>query len=160
MNFQVKSADLPPFKPLPMKPPAIETARKPDGSIYLRSRHPLGHMHRSIAHLFEARASAHPERNFLAERAPLAGGGTGDWRYITYGQMNARANSIAQALMARGLGPDAPVMVLSGNSIAHASIMLGAMKARAPIAPVSVAYSILSADHGNCGTYLKSPSRK
>jgi feruloyl-CoA synthase len=148
MNLQVKSADLPPFKPLPMKPPVVETVRKPNGAIYIRSRHPLGQMHRSIAHLFEARALAHPERNFIAEREPLSTGGTGDWRYITYGEMNARANSIAQALISRGLGPDAPVMVLSGNSIAHASIMLGAMKARAPIAPVSVAYSILSADHG------------
>jgi feruloyl-CoA synthase len=148
MNIQVKSAEMPPFKPLPMKPASIETVRKADGSVYLSSRHPLGEMHRSIAHLFEERATAHPERRFLAERTPLAGGGTGDWRFITYGEMNARANAIAQALLTRGLGPDAPLMVLSGNSIAHASMMLGAMKARVPLAPVSVAYSIMSGDHG------------
>jgi feruloyl-CoA synthase len=144
----VKSADLPPFKPLPMKPASIETVRKPDGTVYLNSRHPLGEMHRSIAHLFEERAAAHPERRFLAERAPLPGGGTGDWRFITYGEMNARADAIAQALITRGLGPDAPLMVLSGNSITHGSMMLGAMKARVPLAPVSVAYSIMSGDHG------------
>jgi feruloyl-CoA synthase len=105
-------------------------------------------MHRSIAHLFEQRAVAHPERRFLAERAPLPGGGTGDWRFITYGEMNARADAVAQALITRGLGQNAPLMVLSGNSIAHASMMLGAMKARVPVAPVSVAYSIMSGDHG------------
>jgi feruloyl-CoA synthase len=148
MNIQVKSTDQPPFKPLPMKPPSVETVRKPDGTTYISSRHPLGEMHRSIAHLFEQRAAAHPERRFLAERLPLPGGGTGDWRFITYGEMNARANAIAQALLTRGLGPGAPLMVLSGNSIAHGSMMLGAMKARVPLAPVSVAYSIMSGDHG------------
>ncbi len=39
-------------------------------------------------------------------------------------------------------------MVLSGNSIRHAVMMLGAMKARVPVAPVSVAYSLMSGDHG------------
>jgi feruloyl-CoA synthase len=148
MNVQVKSADLPPFKPLPMKPPAVESDRRTDGTVYISSRYPLGEMHRSIAHLFEARAKAHPERRFIAERTPLPGGGTGDWRHVSYGGMNARADAIAQALLRRGLGPDAPLMVLSGNSIAHASMMLGAMKARVPVAPVSVAYSIMSGDHG------------
>ncbi len=145
MNIQVNQ---PPFKPLPMKAPDIEAVRKPDGTVYLTSRHPLGPMHRSIAHLFEQKAAAHPARRFIAERTPIPGGGTGDWRFITYGEMNARADAIAQALLTRGLGPDAPLMVLSGNSIAHGSMMLGAMKARVPVAPVSVAYSIMSGDHG------------
>jgi len=148
MNIQVKSAAEPPFKPLPMKPASLQTERRPDGTVYVSSRHPLGEMHRSIAHLFEDRARKHPERKFIAERTPLPGGGTGDWRFISYGEMDARADAIAQALLTRGLGPDAPLMVLSGNSIAHASMMLGAMKARVPVAPVSVAYSIMSGDHG------------
>jgi len=148
MTLQEKSADLPPFKPLPMKAPDIEVVRKPDGTVYLSQRHPLGELHRSTVHLFEQRAAAHPDRKFIGERTPLPGGGTGDWRFITYGEMNARANAIAQAMLTRGLGPDTPLMVLSGNSIAHASMMLGAMKARVPVAPVSVAYSIMSGDHG------------
>jgi feruloyl-CoA synthase len=145
MNIQVNQ---PAFKPLPMKAPDVETVRKPDGTVYLTSRHALGEMHRSIAHLFEQRAAAHPDRRFIAERTPIPGGGTGEWRSITYGEMNARADAIAQALLTRGLGQDAPLMVLSGNSIAHASMMLGAMKARVPVAPVSVAYSLMSGDHG------------
>jgi feruloyl-CoA synthase len=148
MNLQVKSSDLPPFKPLPQKPPAIDVTRKPDGLIYIRSKHPLGAMHRSIAHLLEARAALHPDRNFIGERTPQSDGKLGDWRYITYGEANARANAVAQALLDRGLGPDKPLMVLSGNSIKHAVMMLGAMKARVPIAPVSVAYSLMSGDHG------------
>ena len=147
MNLQVKSGDLPPFKPLPQKPPLIDVTRKPDGTIYVRSLHPLGEMKRSVAHMLEEHAAAHPERNFIAERTPLPDGKTGDWRFITYGEMNARANAVAQALLDRGMGPDAPLMVISGNSIKHAVMMLGAMKARVPVAPVSVAYSLMSGDH-------------
>ncbi|HTK79090.1 MAG TPA: AMP-binding protein [Rhizomicrobium sp.] len=148
MNLQLKSAELPPFKPLPQKPPSVEVTRGPDGSIYIRSKYQLGSMHRSIAHLLEMRAVQHPERNFIAERTPLEGGKLGDWRYITYGEANRRADAIAQALLDRGLGPGAPLMILSSNSITHATMMLGAMKARVPVAPVSVAYSLMSADHG------------
>ena len=148
MNLQVKAEDLPPFKALPMKPPRIDVTRKPDGSVYLRSLHPLGAMPRSVVHMLEERAAAHPDRNFIAERTPLPDGKTGDWRFITYGEANARANAVAQALLDRGLRPDAPLMILSGNSIKHAVMMLGAMKARVPVAPVSVAYSLMSGDHG------------
>lgn len=147
MNFQEKREALPPFKPLPMKPPLVDVTKKPDGTVYIRSRHPLGQMPRSVVHMLEEKAAKHPGRNFIAERTPLPDGKTGDWRFVTYGEANVRANAVAQALLDRGMGPDAPLMILSGNSIEHAVTMLGAMKARVPVAPVSVAYSLMSADH-------------
>ncbi len=148
MNVELRQAALPPFKPLPQKPPLIDVTRKPDGTVYLRSKHPLGEMHRSVVHLLEARAAAHPERRLLAERTPLPDGKLGAWRFITYGEADARAAAVAEALLARGFGETTPLMILSGNSIAHAVMMLGAMKARVPVAPVSVAYSLMSGDHG------------
>jgi feruloyl-CoA synthase len=72
----------------------------------------------------------------------------GMWFLKISGKPTRRADSIAQAVLDGGLGPDAPLMVISGNSIAHATMMLGAMKARVPVAPVSVAYSLMSGDHG------------
>jgi len=134
---------LPPFKPLPQLPPKIYSQRRADGSFIIRSLYDLGQMHRSIAHLLEQRASEHPARNLLAQRTPQ-----GPWRFITYGEMNQRASAIAQALLDRGMGPDTPLLILSGNSIEHAAMMLGALKARVPAAPVSVAYSLFSSDHG------------
>ena len=148
MNLTPRQTQSPPFKPLAQKPPSVEVRRAPGGTIYLRSNHALAPMHRSIVHLLEARAAAHPERRFIAERTPLDAGGLGDWRFITYGEADARASSIAQAFLARGFDETTPLMILSGNSIAHALMMLGAMKARVPVAPVSVAYSLMSADHG------------
>jgi len=147
MNISMNSRDLPPFKPLAQKPPSIEVTHEPGGRTYIRARYPLGTMHRSIAHLLMQKAALHPERNLIAERAPLAGGKLGDWRFITYGEADAGASAVAQALIDRGLGPDTPLMVISGNSIVHAVMMLGAMKARVPVAPVSVAYSLMSGDH-------------
>jgi feruloyl-CoA synthase len=39
-------------------------------------------------------------------------------------------------------------MILSGNSIEHALMTLGAYGAGVPAAPVSPAYSLMSTDHG------------
>jgi feruloyl-CoA synthase len=135
--------NLPPFKPLPQLPPKIYSQRRVDGSFIIRSLYELGPMHRSIVHLLEERAATHPDRNLLAQRTPQ-----GPWRFITYGEMDRRASAIAAALLERRMGPETPLLILSGNSIEHAAMMLGAMKARVPVAPVSVAYSLFSQDHG------------
>ena len=59
-------------------------------------------MHRSIAHLLR-RTGRRAPRAQLHRRAHAAaeGGKTGDWRFITYGEANARATAIAQALLDR-----------------------------------------------------------
>jgi feruloyl-CoA synthase len=82
-----------------------------------------------------------PYRIFLGER-----GGDGAWRTLSYGYAGRLADSIAQALLDRGLGPQQPILILSGNSISHALLMLGGVVAGVPVAPVSVAYSLQSND--------------
>ena len=42
-------------------------------------------------------------------------------------------------------------MVLSGNSVAHLLLSLGAYTAGVPVMPISVAYSLMSADHARIG---------
>ena len=130
-----------PFKPLKQKPPKITVRRGEGGAVYISSDHPLPDMKRSVPHILEERAALHPGRNFIAERGP-----DGAWRFITYGEANAKADAVASALLARGLGQSTPLMILSGNSIAHAVMALGAMKAGVPVAPVSVPYSLMSSD--------------
>ncbi len=134
---------LPPFKPLPLKPPAVDVERRGDGCILLRSRHAPGPSPRSIAHLLQERAAQHPDRPWMKQRAP----GHGPWRQVSYGQALAAAESIAQWLLARGLGPGDSVMVLSANSIEHALLTLGCYTAGVPITPISPATSLLSTDH-------------
>ncbi|WP_020678274.1 feruloyl-CoA synthase [Geopsychrobacter electrodiphilus] len=81
-----------------------------------------------------------PERIFLAERQ------ADDWRRLSYAEVSQQANAIAQALLNRKLGPYRPLMILSGNSIDHALLMLGGFIAGVPVVPVSVPYSLLSQD--------------
>ena len=148
MNIAVQEADLPPFKPLPFLPPKTVAEKRADGSWIIDCGYPVGAMHRSIVHLLEQRAAEHPERNLIAQREVGPDLKTGAWRFMTYGEANARANQVAQSLIDRGVGEGDSVMILSANSIEHMVMMFGAMKARAAAAPVSVAYSLFSSDHG------------
>jgi feruloyl-CoA synthase len=130
----------PPFKDIAFAPPLVEKIPHGDGFL-LRSTVPLAEYAPSMAHKLREQAQRLPDRDFLAERA-------GDsWRRVTYAQASAAANSIAQALIDRGCSPERPVMILSGNSIDHALLLLGAYIAGVPAVPVSVAYSLMSQDH-------------
>jgi feruloyl-CoA synthase len=133
----------PPFKPLPMKGPDVAVDHRPDGSVLIRSRHAPGDGPRSIAHLLRDKAHLHPDRPYIRQREP----GHGPWRTVTYGEALRAAEGIAAWLLARGLGANDSVMVLSSNSIEHALIMLGCYTAGVPVAPISPAYSLISTDH-------------
>ncbi len=132
----------PPFRKLAQAEPDIEVTRKPDGTVYLRARQEPGERPRTIAHALDERAAQHPDRPFLKQRDPE----TDAWQAITYGEARDVTNRLAQALIDLGAGPDAPVMILSGNSIPHAMMMLAAQKIGAPAAPISVPYSTMSSD--------------
>ena len=93
-------------------------------------------------HSVWAWAAADPDYPLAAER-----GADGSWRLCSYGAAVAAAAAIGQALLERGLAHDRPLLVLSGNSIDHLLVTLGAMTAGVPVAPVSVAYSLQSRDH-------------
>ena len=92
-------------------------------------------------------AAVAPERVFAARRdAAVAGGG--DWQCIAYAAMLERARRVATALLARGLGAERPLVVLSENDLEHLTLQMGAMWAGVPLVPVSPAYSLVSQDHG------------
>jgi feruloyl-CoA synthase len=85
-----------------------------------------------------------PARIFLAERQP----GREGWASITYAETAEQVGRIAQALTERNLGPERPILILSGNAIEHQLLGLAAMCAGVPYAPISVAYSLISQDLG------------
>ncbi len=119
---------------------AIE--RRDDGTIVLTSRRALQGWAESVPAVLYARAAEHPDRPLAAQRD------AGDeWAALTYGEAQKKANSLARAFIDLGLGPERPVMVLSGNSIEHLLVTLAAYVAGVPVMPISVAYSLMSADH-------------
>jgi len=70
-----------------------------------------------------------------------------DWRKVTYGQARDAALHIGSNLLEMGLGPNKPLMILSGNSIEHALLGVACFYVGIPYAPVSPAYSLVSKDH-------------
>jgi feruloyl-CoA synthase len=69
------------------------------------------------------------------------------WWQPTWGEARSAADAIAQSLLDAGLGPARPLMVLSGNLLAHMKLTLAAYTAGVPVLPISPAYSLVSADH-------------
>lgn len=90
-----------------------------------------------------AGAARHPDRVLAAQRDAR-----GDWVEITYRDMLARARAIGQALLDRGLSPQRPLAILSGNDLEHLQLSLGAMWAGIPFSSVSPPYSLVSTDYG------------
>lgn len=127
-----------------LAPPRIVSEDAPDGSRILRSELALEPYEASLGVLLRHWAEEAPDRVFLAERP----GDAPEWTELTWGEANRRAGAVAQALLDRGLGPERPLLILSGNSIDHALLTLGGFLAGVPVVPVSPAYSLMSADYG------------
>jgi feruloyl-CoA synthase len=132
-----------PFKPIEFLSRDIKVERRSDGTVVLQSNHPLQPYARHVPALLAKWAAEVPDRLWLAQRR----GPEREWLKVTYGEARKQVDSVTQALLDRGFGPDRPVMILSSNSIEFALLTMAAMQARAPVAPVSPAYSVMSQDH-------------
>jgi feruloyl-CoA synthase len=122
--------------------PDIEMEQRADGSYVLRSRRPLTEWEPSIPAVLRKRAAEHPGRPLAAQRDA-----EDRWVTLTYGEAARKADALARAFLELGLGPEKPLMILSGNSLEHLLVSLGAYAAGAPAMPISAAYSLMSADH-------------
>jgi feruloyl-CoA synthase len=132
-----------PFKPVDFLSRDVRVERRPDGTILLQSNHALKPYERHVPVFLARYAKEAPDRVWLAQRR----GPDREWLKVTYGAAKRQVDAVTQALLDRGLGPDRPVMILSSNSIEFALLTMAAMQARAPVAPVSPAYSVMSHDH-------------
>jgi feruloyl-CoA synthase len=116
--------------------------RRADGTIVLTSRIRLPDWEPSITAVLAKRAAEHPDRPLAAQQDQ-----DGHWAELSYGEAQRKSQVLAQAFKDLGLGPEKPVMILSGNSLEHLVVSLAAYAARAPAMPISVAYSLMSTDH-------------
>ena len=126
-----------------LAPAEVEASYRADGSIVLRSPHPLATYPETLGERLHAWAERAPERPFLGERS-----GAG-WRVRSYGEVFAAVRRVGAALLARGLGPRRPALLLSDNGVDNALLQLAAMQVGVPAVPVSPAYSLLSQDLAN-----------
>ncbi len=142
-TITIESPQRVPFKPIDFLPRDVALERRADGTMVLRSRHTLPPYERHIPALLEKWAQQAPDRIWLAQRR----GPQRQWLTLSYAAAKAQVDAITQALLDRGFGPERPVMILSGNSIEFALLTMAAMQARAPVAPVSPVYALMSEDH-------------
>ena len=99
----------------------VDMRRDADGVIRLLANEPLRpYPDRFHDHLV-ALGKECPARTFLAERRP----GRDGWATISYAETAEQVRLIAQALAQRDLGPERPVLILSGNAIEHQLLALG-----------------------------------
>lgn len=108
---------------------------RPDGSIHLRAKAPLGEVAARTTDWLDHWAEATPDAVFLAERD-----GAG-WREISYAEAQRQARGIAAGLLERGITQ--PILILTGNSVAHALLALGAQYVGVPFVPLAEQYALI-----------------
>jgi feruloyl-CoA synthase len=110
---------------------------------YVRPRRELADYPRSLVDTLDGWAARTPDQILFADRGP-----DGEWRRVSYAEAAESSRAIAQYLIDLGLSAERPIVVLSSNSVEHALLALGAMRAGIPYAPVSPAYSLVAKDFG------------
>ena len=126
-----------PMRRLDRPEPCVDVRHAADGIVYLSCGLKYEPGLPSLIDYLERAAELRPDTTFLAERDASR-----QWRRLTYAQASRDTAAVATWLIRAGLGPQsAPVMILSENSIEHALLMLGAMRAGVAVVPVSPTYS-------------------
>jgi len=113
-----------------------------DGTIFLTSNDGMGPVAATTGVWLHQWASAAPDRVFLAERY-----GAG-WREESYSAVLGQVRAIAATLVARGMGADTPILIMSGNGVDHGLLSLAAQYVGVPIVPVAEQYSLIHGAHG------------
>ncbi|MEH6830623.1 MAG: feruloyl-CoA synthase [Sulfitobacter sp.] len=121
---------------------AVTRVDREDGTILLTSDYPLGEITPRTGDWLHRWAGEAGERVFIAERS-----GAG-WREETYGATLQQVRQIAASLLSRGMGPDTPILIMSGNGVDHALLSMAAHYVGIPTVPVAEQYSLITGAHG------------
>lgn len=123
--------------------PEFIQEHRDDGTIVMTQKGDLPAVLPTLADYLDKWADATPDRTWIARRR-----NGGEWERITYGEARTRAKAIGGSLLALGLGPERPLLILSENSLEHALLGAACFYTGIPYAPLSPAYSLVSKDHG------------
>ncbi len=121
---------------------AAQIETREDGSLIYTSGHEMGPMADTTSDWLHHWAEEAPLRTFLAERF-----GAG-WHEVAYGQALEQVRAIGQALVARGLSEDTPILIMSGNGVDHGLLALAGQYVGVPVVPVAEQYSLIHGAHG------------
>ncbi|MCB1339721.1 MAG: feruloyl-CoA synthase [Pseudooceanicola sp.] len=119
------------------RPHRVNRQDRPDGTILLTSGHALSPVADTSGDWLHRWAAERPATTFLAERS-----GPG-WREVPYAEALEQVRALAGGLLARGLTPDTPILIISGNGVDHGLLSLAAHYVGIPTVPVAEQYSLI-----------------
>jgi feruloyl-CoA synthase len=125
--------------------PEVRVARSADGGWVYTAAEPAAAPARSVGALLAHWAATVPDRVLISDRAQ----DSDPWTTFSWRQAEQAALAIGQGLLARGLGPDRPLALLSGLGLDHVLLTLAAYVGGVPVVPVSEAYTTRSDDLAN-----------
>lgn len=128
-----------PFREAQFLPVDLDIEHRANGEILLRSRFPLQPHETCLPRVLAAQAEKLGDKPYLVQR----GGSDRAWRAHSYARTKQDTDAIAQWLIDLGMGRDRPILLVSGNSIAHALLKLGGMTAGVPSCPISPNYGLM-----------------
>ncbi|MDQ0569984.1 feruloyl-CoA synthase [Variovorax paradoxus] len=113
-----------------LAPAATVMTHRADDALYATGQ-PLRPYPQTLLDHLDAWARDAPDRVFLAERDGEA------WRTVRYAATRERVHAIARRLLQDGAPVDSTLLLIDGNSIAHALLSLAAMAIGVIVVPVS-----------------------
>jgi feruloyl-CoA synthase len=122
--------------------PEITVDHRADGTILMQHAGPAPRLADTVVARIGHWAQVAPDRTALAQRGPNA-----EWLRISYGALWQAMRHVGAGLLARGLGQDRPVLILSENALDHAVLALAGQYAGVPAAALSTAFSLVSDSH-------------
>jgi feruloyl-CoA synthase len=121
--------------------PHAATMERRTGDLLVTSRTPFDPVVSNTGVWLDKWAEKTPSSIFLAERS-----GDG-WREMGYAEVRDAVRAIASSLAARGMDASTPIVIMSGNSLDHALLSLGAQYAGVPTVPLAEQYSLITEAH-------------
>ncbi|MEL7044175.1 MAG: AMP-binding protein [Pseudomonadota bacterium] len=134
-----------PCRPAELPPMDLRVRHQNDGELVLRHGLPLATFEPSfIAHIAR-QAQRHPEKVAYGRRGAGGAVGGAPWNTITYGALHDQVRQVASWFTERDAAGEV-LLLLTGNSLAHAVLRLGAITAGVIVCPVSAGYVAAGGD--------------
>jgi feruloyl-CoA synthase len=133
-----------PFRETFFPPADMRVERRADGTLIVDPVAALEPFVPSLPAQLADWAARDPGRPCIAERASRGG----PWVQHTFADFKRAADAVAQWLLDRKVPRARSLLILSGNSVAHAAVKFGGMAAGVPVCPVSANYALMPGDFG------------
>ena len=130
-------------------PHRVTRQDRADGTILLTSGYDLPEVAPNTGAWLHKWSELAPYRVAVSERPPSGPG----WRNVTYGELLEQVRSVAAGLVARGLGQDDTIVIMSGNGLDHLILSLAAQYVGVPVVPLAEQYSLIEEARGRL-TYV------